>query len=79
MAIKTVFVSDDVLMQAAQDKGAASVEAKVLSALSRERRKDRQVHAFLVGDYWMTGPLPDARAEQVIIGVQELSAEDCHE
>ena len=40
------------------------------------RAKDRQVFAFRVGDYFVTGPLPDARSEARMIKLAEEDEEE---
>ena len=73
MATEVVLVSDQELERLVKEHGAASIEAMVLARLRSMRAKDRQVFAFRVGDYFMTGPPLDARSEALMI---ELAEED---
>jgi hypothetical protein len=68
-----VRVLDEELARLAQEGGPLSVEARVLIELGKRRAKDRQVFAFRVGDYYYTGPIPDARTE---IALLELADDD---
>jgi hypothetical protein len=69
--MELVLVPDTALELAAGIFGADSIEAEVLAKLRRERAKDRQVYAFRVGEYWITGPVPDGRTEITMIQVAE--------
>jgi hypothetical protein len=68
-----VRVPDEELTRLAQEGGPLSVEARVLRELGKRRAKDRQVYVFRVGDYYFTGPIPDARTE---IALLELAEDD---
>jgi hypothetical protein len=70
---EVVLLPDQELEELAWENGAGSVEAMVLARLRCMRAKDRQVFAFRVGDYLVTGPPPDARSEALMI---ELAEED---
>jgi hypothetical protein len=65
-------VSDDELRRRAESGGPASAEARVLEGLRLARAKDRQIFAFRVGDYYLTGPMPDAKTEAVMLGAAEI-------
>ena len=67
------FVPDEVLEDLALEAGPASIPARVLRELWYARARDRQVFAFRVGDYWITGPLMDAKTEAALI---DLAVED---
>lgn len=71
MTIKVECVPDEVLEAVAERKGPSSAEAQVLARLRVQRSKDRQVHAFRFGNYWVTGPMPDARTELAMIEIAE--------
>jgi hypothetical protein len=73
MATEVVLVSDQELERLAREHGTDSIEAMVLARLRSMRAKDRQVFALRVGHYFVTGPLPDARSEALMI---ELAEED---
>jgi len=70
------FVPDEVLEDLALEEGPASVPARILSGLWSARARDRQVFAFRVGDYWVTGPLMDARTEAALIDLADEDADD---
>jgi hypothetical protein len=71
MATEVVLMPDQELERLAREHGAGSVEAMVLARLRYMRAKDRQVFAFRVGDYFLTGPLPDARSEVRMLDLAE--------
>ena len=71
-----VRVPDEELARLAQEGGPLSVEARVLRELGKRRAKDRQVFAFRVGDYYYTGPMPDARTEIALLGLAEDDGEE---
>ena len=73
---EVVLLPDQELEELARKNGAGSVEAMVLARLRRMRAKDRQVFAFRVGDYFVTGPLPDARSEARMIKLAEEDEEE---
>jgi len=75
MTIEVECVPDEVLEAVAESKGPSSAEAQVLARLRMQRSKDRQVHAFRFGNYWVTGPMPDARTEIAMIEIAEEDAE----
>ena len=64
-------IPDAALELAADMFGIESAEAIILAKLRRQRAMDRQVYAFRVGEYWITGPVPDGRTEIAIIQVAE--------
>jgi hypothetical protein len=66
---------DAALEFAASVLGADSIEAEVLANLRRDRARDRQVHAFRCGEWWMIGPMPDAITELAIIELAKESLE----
>jgi hypothetical protein len=65
-------VPDDELQERAESGGPASAEARVLAGLRLARAKDRQIFAFRVGDYYLTGPMPDAKTEAVMLSATEI-------
>ena len=67
------FVPDEVLEQLAVEAGPESVPSRMLRRLRCERARDRQVFAFRVGNYWITGPFMDAKTEAALI---DLAVED---
>jgi hypothetical protein len=70
-------IPDELLELSARVDGAECIEAKVLARLRQQRAKDRQVYAFRIGGYWMTGAMPDAKTEMILIEcVEELEGED---
>ena len=71
MPIEAERVSDEELELAAKQEGPNSPEAEALNRLRRQRSKDRQVHAFRIGNYIMIGPIPDARTELALIELAE--------
>jgi hypothetical protein len=71
MMIEVEKIPDDLLEAAAQREGPDSVEAEILDTLRAERARDRQVHALRIGRCWITGPIPDARTELVLIKLAE--------
>jgi hypothetical protein len=76
MEITLELVYDAELEAAAQVNGPDSVEAQVLARLRIQRSKDRQVHAFRIGNYWMTGPTPDTRTEIAMIELADANDDD---
>lgn len=76
MTIQVECVPDEVLEAVAERKGPSSAEAQVLARLRVQRAKDRQVHAFRFGNYWVTGPMPDARTELAMIEIAEEEEEE---
>jgi hypothetical protein len=70
---EVILVSDQELERLAMEHGTGCVEAMVLARLRCMRAKDRQVFAFRVGDYFLTGPVPDARTE---VRMLDLAEED---
>ena len=76
MSIEVYQVPDEALELAAALLGADSIEAAVLARLRKDRAKDRQVYAFRCGDWWVTGPVPDAITELAMIEIAEEAAEN---
>jgi hypothetical protein len=64
-------IPDEVLEHLASKAGPQSIPARMLRGLRKLRARDRQVFAFRVGNYWITGPLMDARTEAVLIEIAE--------
>lgn len=64
-------VPDAELERLALERGPLSVEARIMTELRKQRAKDRQVFAFRVGDYYFTGPVPDARTEIALVDLAE--------
>ena len=60
-------VSDEELMRRAEAEGPTSAAAAILDRLRIKRSKDYQVYAWLAGDYYFVGPVPDARTECLIM------------
>jgi len=73
MASELVRVPDEEVERLAKEQGPGSIAARVLAELRAQRAKDRQVFAFRFGNYWVTGPVPDARTEADLI---EIADED---
>ena len=73
MSLEVLQVSDEALELVAALLGADSIEAEVLANLRRDRARDRQVHAFRCGEWWMICPMPDAITELAIIELAEES------
>jgi hypothetical protein len=71
MGLEVEPVPDEELERLARERGLASIEARVLSKLRLDRAGDRQVYAFRAGDYYFTGPAPDAKTEATILGLAE--------
>jgi hypothetical protein len=65
------FVPDEVLEQLAVEAGPESVPSRMLRRLRWERARDRQVFAFRVGNYWITGPFMDAKTEAALIDLAD--------
>ena len=76
MAIEIERISDAELERLAAQGGSLSVEASIVEELRERRAKDRQVYAFRVGDYYFTGPVPDARTELALIDLAEEVIEE---
>jgi hypothetical protein len=76
MALEIVRVSDSELERLAEKGGSQSVEALIVKELCKRRAKDYQVYAFRVGDFYFTGPVPDARTELAIIDIVEGEDEE---
>jgi hypothetical protein len=70
------YVPDEVLERLALEAGPESAPSRILKGLWRERARDRQVFAFRVGDYWITGPLMDAKTEVALIDLANEDADD---
>jgi hypothetical protein len=75
VAIEIERISDAELERLAEQGGSLSVEAGIIEELRERRAKDRQVYAFRVGDYYFTGPVPDARTEMALIDLAEEASE----
>ena len=60
--------------QLARELGPRSFAAEILAELRFHRAKDRQVYAFRFGNYWVTGPVPDARTEAGILSSTDEDA-----
>ena len=73
MASDLVRVPDEEVERLAKEQGPGSIPARVLAELRTQRAKDRQVFAFRFGNYWVTGPVPDARTEAELL---EFADED---
>lgn len=69
------FVPDEVLEDLALEAGPESIPARILSGLWYARARDRQVFAFRVGNYWITGPLMDAKTEAALIALADDDAD----
>ena len=76
MEFQVEFVPDEVLERLAAEEGPRSIPARVLKGLRRKRARDRQVFAYRVGNYWITGPLMDARTEAALIDLADDDADD---
>jgi hypothetical protein len=69
-------VPDTVLESLAKTEGPFSVECQVWSDLLYQRARDRQIFAFRVGAFWLTGAFPDALTEARLIAIAELEDEE---
>jgi hypothetical protein len=76
MAVEITCISDGELERLARVGGPHSVEVMLLTRLRRGRAKDRQFFAFRVGEYYFTGPTPDARTERKMIELAEEHEEE---
>ncbi len=71
-AVALEFVSDEDLLELADEGGPGSIEAQLLKELRNDRARDRQYFAFRVGEYCFTGPVPDARTEAELLILADL-------
>ena len=71
VAIEVVPLSDVELAMLVLRAGPSSIEARVVVELCERRAKDRQVYAFRVGEYYFTGPTPDAETEIALVALAE--------
>jgi hypothetical protein len=69
-------VPDEVLEDLALEAGPESIPARILMGLWRARARDRQVFAFRIGSYWITGPLMDAKTEAALIDLADEDEDD---
>jgi hypothetical protein len=69
-------IPDEVLEHLASEAGPQSIPARILRGLRKLRARDRQVFAFRVGNYWVTGPLMDARTEAALVDLADEDADD---
>ena len=76
MAPELVPVSDAELERLAHEGGPLSIEARIARELRMQRAMDRQVFAFRVGEYYFTGPTPDARMEIALLDLAEDIGEE---
>jgi hypothetical protein len=67
MAGEWVQVPDQEVERLAKEHGPESMAAKMLADLHSQRAKDRQVFAFRFGNFWITGPEPDAKTEAELV------------
>jgi hypothetical protein len=65
--VDITLVSDEELKRLVEQRGPLSAEASVIRQLSKDRAKDRQVFAWRVGEYYFTGPMPDAQTELAML------------
>jgi hypothetical protein len=69
-------VPDTLLESLARTEGPSSIEGQVWRHLREQRAGDRQVFAFRIGAFWLTGAFPDARTEARLIAIAELEDEE---
>jgi hypothetical protein len=69
-------VCDEELEHLAEEHGPHSTAAGVLRRLRSARARDRQVFAFRIGNYWITGPLMDAKTEAALIDLADENGDD---
>lgn len=69
-------VPDDELARLAEKEGPTGAAATILDRLREKRAKDRQVFAWQAGNYYFTGPVPDALTECLIIQLLNPAEED---
>ncbi len=62
----------------AREGGPLSLAAQILRRLWSARALDRQHHAFRVGNYWVTGPIMDPKAEVMLIELAEARLQSQH-
>jgi hypothetical protein len=65
------FVPDERLERLVRQQGPTSVPARVQKQMRSARARDRQYFAFKVGNYWITGPTPNAEMEAALIELAE--------
>ena len=76
MAGDMVQISDEEVQRLAKEQGPGSVTARVWAELQAQRAKDRQVFAFRIGPFWITGPVPDGRTEAKMIEIADEDEEE---
>ena len=76
MASELVQVPDEEVERLAKEQGPRSIAARVLTELHAQRAKDRQVFAFRIGPFWITGPVPDGRTEAKMIEIADEDEEE---
>jgi hypothetical protein len=64
-------VPDAEVEQLAREGSPLSLAAQILRQLRSARALDRQYFAFRVGNYWVTGPMLDARTEAALLELVE--------
>ena len=75
MRARIVYMPDAEFERRAQAGGPFSVERDVIHKLQVARAKDCQHFAFEVGDYYFTGPLPDARTQFAMLALADAGEE----
>ena len=75
MELQVEHIPDAELERCAREGGPQSIAAQILRQLRTARALDRQYFAFRVGNYWVTGPMLDARAEAALIELAEADEE----
>jgi hypothetical protein len=76
MGLQVECVPDAEVEHLARVGGPLSIAAQVLRQLQSARALDKQHFVFRVGDYWVIGPMLDARAEMALIELAEADEED---
>ena len=71
MGLQVERVPDAEVEQLAREGGPLSLAAQILRQLRSARALDRQYFAFRVGNYWVTGPMLDARTEAALLELVE--------
>lgn len=75
MELQVERVPDAEVERLAREGGPQSIAAQILRQLQSARAQDRQHFAFRVGNYWVTGPMLDARREAALIELAEADEE----
>jgi len=75
MELQVERVPDAEVEHLAREGGPLSLAAQILRQLWSARALDKQHFVFRVGDYWVIGPMLDARGEAALIDFLEEDEE----